>query len=51
MFELCVEGCLGGYLDSVWRGVCGGEVSSGCLGVVWRVSGWVGGSGRGPGVV
>ena len=31
MSEVCVEGCLGECQDSVWRDVCGGEVSEGCL--------------------
>ena len=49
--EVCVEGFLGECQDSVWRDVCGGEVSEGCLEVFWGVSGGVRWSGMGLGVV
>ena len=44
-----MEGCLGECQDSVWRDVCGGEVSEGCLEVFWGVSGGVRWSGMGLG--
>ena len=46
-----MEGCLRECQDCVWRDVCGGEVSEGCLEVFWGVSGGVRWSGMGLGVV
>ena len=44
-------GVSGGRQDGVWRGVCGGEVSGGCLEVVGGCLEGDWGPGRGLGVV